>query len=86
MKKIIALAIVFCMLVAFGASAYAEWPKDGDINVLIPANTGGDTDTTFRTFSTDIGEQLGTNVMLTNMSGGSGALATYELLDYDSDG
>ena len=86
MKKTLALAIVLCMILAIGVCAYAEWPKDGDINVLIPANTGGDTDTTFRTFSTDIGEQLGTNVMLTNMSGGSGSLATYELLDYDSDG
>ena len=62
------------------------WPTKGDINVLIPANTGGDTDTTFRTFSTEIGKTLGTNVMLTNMAGGAGALATYELLDYEPDG
>ena len=86
MKKTIALVLALCLLLALGACAYADWPKDGDINVLIPANTGGDTDTTFRTFSTDIGEQLGTNVMLTNMAGGAGALATYELLDYESDG
>lgn len=62
------------------------WPSEGDINVLIPANTGGDTDTTFRTFSTSIGETLGTNVMLTNMSGGAGAVAINELLDYEPDG
>ena len=62
------------------------WPTEGDINVLIPANTGGDTDTTFRTFSTSIGETLGTNVMLTNMSGGAGAIALNELLDYEPDG
>ena len=62
-----------------------NWPE-GDINVLIPANTGGDTDTTFRTFSTSIGDTLDTNVMLTNMSGGAGAIALNELTDYDADG
>lgn len=62
------------------------WPAEGDINVLIPANTGGDTDTTFRTFSTSISETLDTNVMLTNMSGGAGAIALNELTDYDPDG
>lgn len=62
------------------------WPNNGDINVLIPANPGGGTDTTFRTFSADIMETLGTNVMLTNMNGGAGAVATHELLDYESDG
>lgn len=62
-----------------------NWPEE-DINVLIPANTGGDTDTTFRTFSTSIGKTLGTNVMLTNMSGGAGAIALNELTDYDPDG
>lgn len=87
MKKLVALLLALCMVFALCAvSASAEWPTDGEINVLIPAKTGGDTDTTFRTFSTDIGEQLGTNVMLTNMPGGAGATATYELLDYDADG
>ncbi len=62
------------------------WPTEGDINVLIPANTGGDTDTTFRTFSTSVGETLGANVMLTNMAGGAGAVALNELFDYDPDG
>ena len=62
------------------------WPTKGDINVLIPANTGGDTDTTFRTFSTSIAETLGTNVMLTNMAGGAGAIALNELFDYEPDG
>lgn len=118
MKKLVALTLVLCMVLALaacgGASAPAatepktdapaadapaadapaapevteaplNWPE-GDINVLIPANTGGDTDTTFRTFSTSIGETLGTNVMLTNMSGGAGAIALNELLDYDPDG
>lgn len=62
------------------------WPTEGDINVLIPANTGGDTDTTFRTLSGPVGEYLGTNVMLTNMSGGAGAIALNELFDYEPDG
>ena len=62
------------------------WPGDGDVNVLIPANPGGGTDTTFRTISTNIMETIGSNVMLTNMNGGAGAVATQELLDYEPDG
>ena len=63
-----------------------NWPDGDPINVLIPTNTGGDTDTVFRTLSAEIGEKLGTEVMLTNMYGGAGAVACNELLDYDADG
>lgn len=87
MKKLISLLLALTMVLAMGVTALAadEWPER-PITVLIPANTGGDTDTTFRTLSAEIGNQLGGVVALSNMSGGAGAVATYELLDYEPDG
>lgn len=87
MKKLISLLLALTMVLTMGVAAFAadEWPER-PITVLIPANTGGDTDTTFRTMSTEIGNQIGGVVALSNMSGGAGAVATYELLDYAPDG
>ena len=44
MKKFLSLALALILLCGC-ASALAEWPEH-PITVLIPANTGGDTDTT----------------------------------------
>jgi len=90
MKK----CLVVCMVLSlFASSVFAagtqetavNWPTK-PVSVLIPANVGGDTDTTFRTLSQSISKEIGQPVTLNNMSGGAGSVATYELLNYDADG
>lgn len=89
MKKLLSVFVVLVLVsslaFAAGAKEVSEWPTE-PITTLIPANVGGDTDTTFRTLSTGISAELGQPVTLNNMSGGSGSVATYELLNYDADG
>lgn len=89
MKKIVLLVLALAMVLALGACASSSsannWPER-PITVLVPANVGGDTDTTIRTLSAEIGSQIDGVIALSNMSGGAGAVATYELLDYEPDG
>lgn len=87
MKRVISLLLALTMILAMGITALAadEWP-DRPITVLIPNNTGGDTDSTFRAMSTEIGKEIGGTIELSNMQGGAGSVATYELLDYEPDG
>lgn len=84
MKKIIPLLLAIAMLLGC-ASAAAEWP-DKPITVLIPANPGGDTDTTSRAISQSLTEILGQPVSVVNMSGGAGTIAMNELMARDADG
>lgn len=89
MKKLLTILMVLALVgtLAFAAGSQEEkvWPSE-PITTLIPANVGGDTDTTFRALSTEISAEIGQPVTLSNMSGGSGSVATYELLNYGTDG
>ena len=89
MKKLLPILMVLLLVTslafAAGEQEEREWPAE-PITTLIPANVGGDTDTTFRTLSAGISEEIGQPVTLSNMSGGSGSVATYELLNYPTDG
>lgn len=83
MKKIVALLLAIAMLCC--STALAEWP-DKAITVLIPANPGGDTDTTSRAICQSLTEVLGQPVTVLNMVGGAGSVAMNELMARDADG
>lgn len=84
MKKIVALLLAAMMLVACTA-ALAEWPER-TIELIVPANPGGDTDSNCRALAAALQAELGWNVIVTNMSGGSGAVALKDCLDNPDDG
>ena len=73
MKKLLTVLLALSMLLV-GASAFAEWPERS-IELIVPATPGGDTDANARALAAALNEELGWNVIVSNMSGGSGTVA-----------
>ena len=71
-------------MVLTSISALAEWPERS-IELIVPANPGGDTDANARALAA-LNEEMGWNVIVTNMSGGSGAVAFEDCLSNPDDG
>jgi tripartite-type tricarboxylate transporter receptor subunit TctC len=84
MKKLLA-AILALMMVLTVATALAEWPERS-IELVVPANPGGDTDANARALAAALNEELGWNVIVSNMSGGSGSVAFEDVLNNPDDG
>ena len=84
MKKLISLMLVLAMVLGC-ASALADWPER-DIELIVPANPGGDTDANARALAAALKETMGWNVIVTNMAGGSGAVAFEDCLQNPGDG
>lgn len=84
MKKLIAV-LLFTVLMFSCVSALAEWPERS-IELIVPANPGGDTDANARALAAALNEELGWDVIVTNMNGGSGAVAFEDLLANPDDG
>lgn len=84
MKKLFAALLALTMLLS-SASALAEWPERS-IELIVPANPGGDTDANARALAAALNEEMGWNVIVSNMSGGSGAVAHEDALNNPDDG
>ena len=84
MKKFLALLMAAMMALACTA-ALADYPEK-PIEIIIPANPGGDTDTTVRAIAQSLTEILGQPVVVTNMAGGAGTVAMNEVINRDADG
>lgn len=84
MKKLLTLVLALA-LVLTSVAALAEWPERS-IELIVPANPGGDTDANARALAAALNEQYGWNVVVSNMNGGSGAVAFDNLLENPDDG
>ena len=84
MKKFFALLLV-AILSLTAVSALAEWPERA-IELIVPANPGGDTDANARALAAALNDTMGWNVIVSNMSGGSGAVAFKDALANPDDG
>lgn len=84
MKKLFAALLVLMMLM-ISVSALAEWPER-TIELVVPANPGGDTDANARALAAALNAELGWNVIVTNMAGASGAVAYENVLQNPDDG
>ena len=72
MKKLISALLVLMMLLAgVSAMASSEWPAR-TIELVVPANPGGDTDANARALAAALTEEMGWNVVVSNMAGGAG--------------
>lgn len=56
------------------------------IEIICPFGTGGDTDALCRAMADVMTKELGVSVMVTNMTGGSGSVASNHVKDADPDG
>lgn len=84
MKKLLSLVLALVFVLTC-AAALAEWPERS-IELIVPANPGGDTDANARALAAALNEQLGWNVIVSNMNGGSGAVAFDNLRENPDDG
>ncbi|NDL68801.1 tripartite tricarboxylate transporter substrate binding protein [Anaerotalea alkaliphila] len=67
-----------------GAGEYA-WPVK-TIELIVPASAGGDTDFNARTMAKYFEELTGVTVVVTNMTGGGGTIASSHVKESDPDG
>lgn len=63
-----------------------EWSPDQPINIIVPWGAGGATDQVTRVTAPILSEALGTDVVVVNQPGASGALGTQEVLGGNLDG
>ncbi|MCF6735130.1 tripartite tricarboxylate transporter substrate binding protein [Blastococcus sp. KM273129] len=68
-----------------GGGEASSYPTES-IRMLVPYGAGGPTDLTTRTVGACLEEELGQTVVVENLPGGSGALATTELVGAEPDG
>jgi tripartite-type tricarboxylate transporter receptor subunit TctC len=69
-----------------GPAAAQDWKPTAPINIIVPWGAGGSTDQVTRVTAPIIAEQLGTNVVVVNQPGASGAIGTQAVLDAPKDG
>ena len=84
MKKILALVLALVLVLMCGA-ALAEWPERS-IELIVPANPGGDTDANARALAAALNQEFGWYVVVSNMNGGSGAVAFDNLRENPDNG
>lgn len=80
--------ITFALLAALSLSStasFAEYP-DKDIQGIIQWGAGGSTDTVMRSISPHVEKILGTDIILSNKTGGVGAIATKYVFAKKADG
>lgn len=69
---------------AADVSASAQWPNN--VEIIVPAGAGGDTDFNARLLAQKLSEKLPANFVVSNVNGNGGATGTRQVKDADSDG
>lgn len=89
MKKILAIVLSLCMVIALGAIACADFEPDYEktITLIVPQGAGGGTDTQARQLVEAMKEVSGfDNIIVENVTGGSTGIGTNQVIDADADG
>jgi len=86
MKKLLTLLLTVTLLLGVSvACAETDWPT-GPVEAVLTASAGGDTDFNARTFATYFEQITGQPMIVTNMAGGGGTIATSYVKDSVNDG
>jgi len=80
-----AMCLAGAIMAGIGGSAAAEYPERG-ITLIVPFGAGGGTDIVMRVFGPELGEVLGTDVIVKNVSGGGGAVGLNTVAQAKPDG
>jgi tripartite-type tricarboxylate transporter receptor subunit TctC len=85
MKKIISLSIMLALVVGMAFAQTTKWPTK-PVQVYVPAGAGGDTDFNARTMAKYFEKITGKSMVITNMGGGGGSIATSTVKNAPTDG
>lgn len=83
--RLLPLLAVLCGALA-APSAFAAWPDDQPIRIIVPQAPGGTNDTVARTIATELSRILRQSVVVENRAGASGAIGTQEATQARPDG
>ena len=86
MKKILALALVLCMVFALSVTAHADFKPSGPVNVIVAYKAGNGTDQTARILAKYAEKYIGQTLVIDNVDGGAGSIGWSKLAEADSDG
>ena len=89
--SLLAVAMLFSLTACGGDSGSgggdtAESFPNKDITLVVPYAAGGTTDLMARALSTQLGQDLGVNVIVQNVEGGGGTTGTSQAVNSDPDG
>lgn len=96
MMSVVLAAAMVCSLTACGDGAKtgasggtaeasgAAWPKN--VEIVVPAGAGGDTDFNARLLAQKLSEKLPANFVVSNVNGNGGATGTRQVKDASNDG
>lgn len=66
------------------AASEVKWPKN--VEIVVPAGAGGDTDYNARLFANELSQKLPPNFVVSNVNGNGGATGTRQVKDAANDG
>ena len=79
------LTLIAALLLSAGAALAQSYPTK-PVNLMVPYPAGGPSDAIARIFNTQLGKELGQQVLVENLGGVSGALAAQKVLAAPADG
>lgn len=85
MKKVLFLALAACLTLA-SVSRAEDWEWENDIEMVCVYNVGSGTDTTLRALLPLVEQEIGVNIVINNVSGGSGLTGMEYLYAQPADG
>lgn len=85
MLSIAFVALVFMFVSTMSASADVDWPKK-TINIITAFSAGGDTDFNARTMAQFLAKELGCSVVVSNVTGAGGSIASNQVKNSAPDG
>jgi tripartite-type tricarboxylate transporter receptor subunit TctC len=78
-------AVTAGLVLTTGAALAQGWPLK-PVNLMVPYPAGGPSDAIARIFNTQLGKEMGQQVLVENLGGVAGALAAQKVLSAPSDG
>jgi tripartite-type tricarboxylate transporter receptor subunit TctC len=79
------LAVTASLVLSASAALAQGWPVK-PVNLMVPYPAGGPSDAIARIFNTQLGKEMGQQVLVENLGGVAGALAAQKVLSAPSDG